>query len=193
MSDIDSLSPEDPWITQDGIIIDAFPSTIDVETGKERDIEEMADPRKEGDVPSPSSPSVPKKSKKLTDEELWNEYLEAYEQLNALKKKQDSKIQDVKRNFKRKNPDASIQEQKANIETYKNKIKCLNCGKPGAIIFTKDSAKCGAEESCNLNIKVVKPSVTNIPDQLEQLRVEINLQKRIITEYKLDLLFDLYS
>ena len=191
MSDIDSLSPEDPWITQDGIIIDAFPSTIDVETGKERDIEEMADPRKEGDVPSPSSPSVPKKSKKLTDEELWNEYLEAYEQLNALKKKQDSKIQDVKRNFKRKNPDASIQEQKANIETYKNKIKCLNCGKPGAIIFTKDSAKCGAEESCNLNIKVVKPSVTNIPDQLEQLRVEINLQKRIITEYKLDLLFDL--
>ena len=56
MSDIDSLSPEDPWITQDGIIIDAFPSTIDVETGKERDIEEMADPRKEGDVPSPVNP-----------------------------------------------------------------------------------------------------------------------------------------
>ena len=30
MSDIDSLSPEDPWITQDGVVLDAFPSTIDV-------------------------------------------------------------------------------------------------------------------------------------------------------------------
>ena len=42
MSDIDSLSPEDPWITQDGIIIDAFPSTVDVETGKERDSKSRA-------------------------------------------------------------------------------------------------------------------------------------------------------
>ena len=189
MSDIDSLSPEDPWITQDGIILDAFPSTIDVETGKERDIEKMADPTQEGDVPSP--PSVPKKSKKLTDEELWDEYLEAYNELNKLKNKQEHKITEAKKAFKRKNPDASIQEQKANIETYKNKMKCLNCGKTGAIIFTDDSAKCGAEEPCNLNIKIVKPSVTNIPDQLEKLRVEINIQKRIITEYKLDLLFDL--
>ena len=190
MSD-ESISPEDPWITEDGLVTDAFPITIDVETGKEKDIEKMADPRQEGDVPDPPSSSVTKKSKKLTDEELWNEYLEAYEELNKLKKKQDVKIDDAKRAFKRKNPDASVQEKKSNIDAYKNKLKCLNCGKTGAIIFTDDSAKCGAEESCNLNIKVVKPSVTNIPDQLEQLRVEINLQKRIITEYKLDLLFDL--
>ena len=191
MSDIDSLSPEDPWITEDGIVLDAFPSTIDVETGKERDIEKMADPAQEGDIPSPSPPSVPKKSKKLTDEELWNEYIEAYEELNKLKQKQDHKISEAKKSFKRKNPNASPQEKKTNIEAYKKKIKCLNCGKTGAIIFTDTTAKCGAEQPCNLNIEITKPSVTNIPEQLEQLRLEINLQKRIITEYKLDLLFDL--
>ena len=191
MSDIDSLSPEDPWITQDGIITDEFPSAIDVETGKERDIEKMADPTRQGDVPEPSPPSISKKSKKLTDEELWNEYIEAYEELNKLKKKQDHKIEEAKKSFKRKNPNASVQEQKANIEAYKNKMKCLNCGKTGAIIFTDQSAKCGAEQPCNLNIQITKPSVTNIPDQLQQIRLEINLQKRIITEYKLDLLFDL--
>jgi len=190
MSD-DLISPEDPWITEDGLVTDASPITIDVETGKEMDIEKMADPSLQGDVPEISPLSQSKKSKKLTDEELWNEYLEAYNDLNKLKKKQDGKIEDAKRNFKRKNPDTSVQEQKTNIETYKNKMKCFNCGKTGAIIFTDYSAKCGAEEPCNLNIKLVKPSVTNIPDQLEKLRLEINLQKRIITEYKLDLLFDL--
>ena len=188
MSDLESISPEDPWITEDGLVIDANPSTINVETGEEKDIEKMADPRQEGDVPEPSPP---KKAKKLTDEELWNEYLEAYDELNKFKNKQEHKISEAKKSFKRKNPDASIQEQKANIESYKNKMKCLNCGKTGIIVFNDDSAKCGAQEPCNLNIKIVKPSVTNIPDQLEKLRVEINLQKRIITEYKLDLLFDL--
>ena len=43
----------------------------------------MADPRQEGDVPDPPSSSVTKKSKKLTDEELWNEYLEAYDELKV--------------------------------------------------------------------------------------------------------------
>ena len=36
-----------------------------------------------------------------------------------------------------------------------------------------------------------KPTIVDIPAQLKYLRKEINLQKRIITEYKLDLLFDL--
>ena len=64
MSD-ESISPEDPWITEDGLVTDAFPITIDVETGKEKDIEKMADPRQEGDVPDPPPSSVTK-SKKLT-------------------------------------------------------------------------------------------------------------------------------
>ena len=36
-----------------------------------------------------------------------------------------------------------------------------------------------------------KPTIVDIPAQLKYLRKEINLQKRIITEFKLDLLFDL--
>ena len=40
MSD-ESISPEDPWITEDGLVTDALPITIDVETGKEKSIVEI--------------------------------------------------------------------------------------------------------------------------------------------------------
>ena len=81
-SDLDLISPEDPWITESGIVIDAFPAVVDVETGKEKDIEEMADPTKEGDVPSPSPPKS--KTPKKTDEELWEDYLEKYDKLKLV-------------------------------------------------------------------------------------------------------------
>ena len=42
-----------------------------------------------------------------------------------------------------------------------------------------------------LEKSIDKPTIIDIPRQLEDIRKEINLQKRIITEYKLDLLFDL--
>ena len=38
---------------------------------------------------------------------------------------------------------------------------------------------------------IEKPTIVYMPAQLDHIRKEINLQKRIITEYKLDLLFDL--
>ena len=103
-------SPEDPWITQDKLVGDSFPMAVDVETGEERDIEEMADPTRQGDVPSPSP--VKSRTSKKTDEEKWEEYLEAYDELNKLKNKYDKKIQQHKRDFKKKNPNASKQERK---------------------------------------------------------------------------------
>ena len=60
-------SPEDPWITQDELVSDSFPMAVDVNTGKEIDIEQMADPTRQGDVPSPSP--VKSRTSKKTDEE----------------------------------------------------------------------------------------------------------------------------
>ena len=185
-------SPDDPWITLEGEK-KASPAVVDVETGKERDIEEMADPTRQGDVPSPSP--VKSRTPKKTDEEKWEEYLEAFEELNKLKRNYDKKIENAKKNFLKKNPNASSKEKKTALEEYKSKMRCLNCGKPGGTIFDSPdgfNAKCGnIDNPCNLRIKIKKPTVFHIPNQLEQLRKEIILQKRIITEYKLDLLFDL--
>ena len=103
-------SPEDPWITQDELVSDSFPAAVDVNTGKEIDIEQMADPTRQGDVPSPSP--VKSRTPKKTDEEKWEEYLEAYEELNKLKKKYTDKITQHKRDFLKKYPTASKQERK---------------------------------------------------------------------------------
>tara|TARA_B110000977_G_scaffold183212_1_gene245639 strand:+ start:1197 stop:2102 length:906 start_codon:yes stop_codon:yes gene_type:complete len=123
--------------------------------------------------------------------ELWDNYLDIYNQLQKLKLKQDKKIETIKKNYNIKYPDASIQDKKLNLEKKKQQIKCANCGKHGALIFTDTSVICGADTPCNLSIKLEKPTIIDIPTKLNYLRKEINLQKRVITEYKLDLLFDL--
>ena len=125
------------------------------------------------------------------DEEKWDDYLDIYKQLQKLKLKQDKKITTIKKNYNKNFPDASIQDKKINLREKKKQIKCSNCGKAGALIFTNTSVICGATNPCNLTIKLEKPTIVDIPAQLKYLRKEINLQKRIITEFKLDLLFDL--
>jgi len=128
---------------------------------------------------------------KKIDEEKWDDYLEIYNELQKLKLTQDKKVEKIKKNYNKTFPDASIQDKKRNLDKKKKQIKCTNCGKPGALIFTNTSVICGATTPCNLSIKLEKPTIIDIPNQLKYLRKEIKLQKRIITEYKLDLLFDL--
>ena len=171
MSDLES-SPDEPWITEEGKPTPS-PAAIDVETSKERDIEEMADPRTLGDGPDPSPVKSKTKSSKKTDEEKWEDYLENYEKLNKLKNKLAKKLEDGKKKFKKANPNASIEEKKNNLQKRKKKLEALI----KEIKTTEDS--------------IEKPTIVYMPAQLEHIRKEINLQKRIITEYKLDLLFDL--
>ena len=169
MSDLES-SPDEPWITEEGKT--KTPSAaVDVETGKERDIEEMADPRTQGDVPDPSP--VKSRTPKKTDEEKWEEYLENYEKLNKLKNKLAKKLEDGKKKFKKANQNASIEEKKNNLQKRKKKLETL------------------IKEIKAMEDSIEKPTIVYMPAQLDHIRKEINLQKRIITEYKLDLLFDL--
>jgi len=147
----DSLSPEQPLITQSGIVIDAYPAVEDNMQSS----------------PTPSS-KTPK-----SDEEKWDDYLENYDRLNKLKNKLNKKIDDIKSKFKKANPDASIAEKKENLNKKKKQLESL------------------MNEIDILEKSIDKPTIIDMPRQLEDIRKEINLQKRIITEYKLDLLFDL--
>ena len=151
MSDIDSLSPEEPFITDTGIVIDAYPAQDDTRIHS-----------------SPTPSKTPK-----SDEEKWDDYLEKYDRLNKLKNKLDKKIEDIKKKFKKANPDASIDEKKTNLNKKKKQLDSL------------------MNEIDVLEKSIDKPTIIDMPKQLNDIRKEINLQKRIITEYKLDLLFDL--
>ena len=147
----DSLSPEEPMITDTGIVIDAYPSSTVIQ-----------------DYSSPTPSKTPK-----SDEEKWNDYLENYDRLNKLKNKLNKKIEDIKKKFKKANPDASVFEKKKNLNKKKKQLELLK------------------NEIDILEKSIDKPTIIDMPKQLDDIRKEINLQKRIITEYKLDLLFDL--
>ena len=131
----------------------------------------MADPMLQGDFPDPSP--VASRTPKKTDEEKWDDYLEKYDRLNKLKNKLNKKIEDIKKKFKKANPDASIDEKKTNLNKKKKQLDSL------------------INEIDVLEKSIDKPTIIDMPKQLNDIRKEINLQKRIITEYKLDLLFDL--
>ena len=126
------------------------------------------------------------------NEDSWEQYIEIFSRFNKLKKKHDDKISNAKNNFNKKNPNASVQEKKEALQKFKSKMRCLNCNKPGGNIFTMYTVKCGnTQNPCELDIQLKKPTVHNLSEKLRELKKEINLVKRNITQDKLDLLFEL--
>lgn len=126
------------------------------------------------------------------NQDSWEQYIEIFSRFNKLKKKYDDKITNAKNNFNKKNPNASIQEKKEALQKFKSKMRCLNCNKPGGNIFTMYTVKCGnTQNPCDLDIQLKKPTVHNLSEKLSELKKEINLVKRNITQDKLDLLFEL--
>ena len=183
---MDKLSDdESPWITEDGKIKEDFDEKVNIEY--------KTDTTTQGDFPDPSP--ITKKTPKKTEQDKWEEYIEAFDFFHKLKRKYDKKIENIKKSILVKNPDASIEQRKKELQKGKQRMKCLNCGKPGGTIFnTFDglSVKCGnINEPCNLKIKLKRPTTIDIVTQLETIHNEININKQIITEYKLDLLFGL--
>jgi hypothetical protein len=155
------------------------------------------------DSPINKSPSS-EADKKQISAKKYEDYLTKFEEFMALKKKQENKFIISKKNLKKacKKLDRkpSVDEKKENIIKVKKSLRCSNCNKLGGIIFKDNKvgrrhiieAICGnIEEPCNLNIKLQKPTTLNIPYELENAREQINKQKGVITEYKLDLLFGL--
>ena len=129
------------------------------------------------------------------DTEEYKKYITVLENYYKLKYKYEKKKSDFKKNFLKKNPQASVIDKKKALEDFKRKRKCINCNQTGGTIFTKEGenlvAYCNCVKPCNLSIILKPPSIIGITDNLENLKHDINQRKRIITEYKLDLLFEL--
>ena len=78
--------------------------------------------------------------------------------------------------------------------------KCINCNNgPGGTIFSqvglgqtrKLIAMCGCEEKCNLNIEIYMGESAYLPDYIDYYKERVEELKKELTEYKLDLLFNL--
>ena len=129
------------------------------------------------------------------DSDEYSKYMKVLENYYKLKHKYEKKKTDFKKKFLKKNPQASIIEKKQALEDYKKKRKCINCNKLGGTIFTKEGehlvAYCNSTTPCKLNINIKPPTIIGITENLDNLKHDINQRKKIITEYKLDLLFEL--
>tara|TARA_Y100000389_G_scaffold76400_1_gene73054 strand:+ start:1402 stop:2211 length:810 start_codon:yes stop_codon:yes gene_type:complete len=81
------------------------------------------------------------------------------------------------------------------FELFKNlKKKCINCGKPGGMLFGQSqnmlTVKCGnSENPCNLDIQLEKASYTLLSNDLTSNNNNLTYLKNKIIDTKLDYLF----
>ena len=140
--------------------------------------------------PSTNSSSSPKQ------DSFYEKLQEYYE----LKQEYDQKLRDAHRQWNNAKPPMSLEKKKENYEKFMMNRKCINCGNgPGGTIFSqvgigetrKIIAMCGCENKCNLNIEIYMGESVFIPDYIEYFKAKVEELKRELTEYKLDLLFNL--
>lgn len=125
----------------------------------------------------------------------YQKYIEAFNLYYKLKTEYETKFKNKKNKIIRTND--TITNKKQLITTLKIKRKCINCKKKGGTLFTEEDgvlkAICNADKKCKLNIEINKADNTYLPEYLEGQNTTINLIKKEITQYKLDLLFGLES
>lgn len=109
--------------------------------------------------------------------------------------KEDEKIKNKIRNM-----DATTNEKRDLYQSQKR--KCVNCKKPVGTIFKVESDKltaiCGAtaddnETPCDLNIKIKKGNVINLPDYVRELKKQHAELVASIMKIKFNLLFKYVS
>ena len=190
MSDDD----ESPWISMDGTIKENSPE------GKNESPTSYSKPNTpEIDKLTSlmvSSPSTNSSISKNTEQPFNDKLQEYYE----LKQEYDQKLRDAHRLWNNAKPPMSLEKKKEMYQNFLMNRKCINCGNgPGGTIFSqiglgqtrKLIAMCGCEEKCNLNIEIYMGESAYIPEYLDYYTQRVEELKRDLTEYKLDLLFNL--
>ena len=144
-----------------------------------------------------SSISTPSKSRSIKEELSFHEKLEKYYELKC---EYDQKLRDAHMEWNSSNPPMSLEKKKEKYSEFMAKRLCINCGKgPGGTIFLqsgigetrKVTAMCGCEEKCNLNIEIYLGETEDLLLNMESHKNKIESLKKELTEYKLDLLFNL--
>ena len=141
-----------------------------------------------------SSPSISSSDK--SNESFYEKLQEYYD----LKQQYDQKLRDAHTQWNNSKPPMSLEKKKENYQNFMMNRKCINCNKgPGGTIFSqvgigetrRITAICGCEDKCNLNIEIYMGETIYIPENLDYHKQNVEELKRELTEYKLDLLFNL--
>ena len=143
-----------------------------------------------------SSISLEEKSKP-TVEKNFNDKLEEY---YTLKEEYDQQLRDAHTMWNNSKPPMSLEKKRENYQNFMMNRKCINCGNgPGGTIFSqvglgqtrKIIAICGCEEKCNLNIEIYMGQSAYLSEYIDYYKERVEELKKELTEYKLDLLFNL--
>ena len=188
MSDDD----ESPWISMDGTINENSP---EIQSKSPTTYTKPATPEidklKSLIVSSPSTNSIDK------SQDSFNEKLQEY---YDLKEQYDQKLRDAHTQWNNSKPPMSLEKKKENYQNFMMNRKCINCNNgPGGTIFSqvglgqtrKIIAICGCEEKCNLNIEIYMGETIYLSENINYYKENVEELKRELTEYKLDLLFNL--
>jgi len=139
--------------------------------------------------PNSNSPSV-------SSDNFKEKLFEYYE----LKQQYDQKLRDAHTQWNNSKPPLSLEKKKEKYNAFMKNRKCINCRNgPGGTIFSRDgdgqtrkiTAVCGCLEKCNLNIEIYMGQSAYLPEYIEYYTDEVQQLKKELTEYKLDLLFNL--
>lgn len=117
--------------------------------------------------------------------------IQAMEEYYKLKNDYDQALLKAKRKIIR---DKTKDKQQKRQELAAIKTKCINCGKPGKMIFSNNNqilkARCGVEsEPCSLNIEINTGFFEPLPDVGKFVKGEVDELSTEIIKTKLDMLF----
>lgn len=182
---------ESPWINMDGTIKGDSPKTPDINTPEMEKLKSLMN-----SSPESSVSSTPSRSIKKTDEKFQEKLNEYYK----LKEDYDQKLRDAHKMWNNSKPPMSLEKKKENYQNFMMNRKCINCGNgPGGTIFSqsglgeerKITAICGCEQKCGLNIEIYMGQTAYLPEYIDYFKERVEELKKELTEYKLDLLFNL--
>tara|TARA_B100000963_G_scaffold345796_1_gene350285 strand:+ start:902 stop:1963 length:1062 start_codon:yes stop_codon:yes gene_type:complete len=131
---------------------------------------------------------------------IETKFYDKLEEYYTLKQEYDQQLRDAHTMWNNSKPPMSLEKKRENYQNFMMKRKCINCGKgPGGTIFShvgvgqtrKVIAICGCEEKCNLNIEIYLGESAYLPEYIDYYKERVQELKKELTEYKLDLLFNL--
>ena len=210
-----SDSDESPWITEEGDILednkkddDETPTPKQVRKVKKYkknvklstpDMDKLSTPDmdklKSLMISSPNS-KTPSRTPSTSGDSFEEKLLEYYQ----LKEEYDQKLRDAHTLWNNSKPPLSLEKKKEKYQLFMKNRKCINCRNgPGGTIFSqvgtdqtrKITAICGCAEKCNLNIEIYMGQSAYLPEYIDYYKDEVQQLKKELTEYKLDLLFNL--
>jgi len=131
---------------------------------------------------------------------IETKFYDKLEEYYTLKQEYDQQLRDAHTMWNNSKPPMSLEKKRENYQNFMMNRKCINCGKgPGGTIFShvgigqtrKVIAICGCEEKCNLNIEIYMGESAYLPEYIDYYKERVEELKKELTEYKLDLLFNL--